>query len=430
MDINNETLRLPLHELCRMVNFIEDIDDDEYSDVEEEMFDEEDRKTNQEIYKLARFMILQSQMVETPIFHPRFDRDIVLDHIEDDTVGPSPLEMHQSILTLRESNGNTPLHVLCENIADTIMMKIIFECSPLEKSPETASATARDLVRMKNNHGCNPLHFLVDGFHPFSSLKLMLQYCSLGEETNGLDPRFLRDDDGDLPLHWAFARAVSPRRLKLLLSERHYSLLWANNKGILPMEEYVENHCEDFDFMDDDEKLFLWNKIQAMLMVVTGYQGFDTWSPLHAIASGVAFIPGEFWTMGLEFGRDSLLVYNDDGLLPLHVAVSTPPSHFVVSHIRLEKYMRLMGDIVLCSPEAARMPTSSGRLALHLAVESKQDEKVIDMVLEMDPNALLTIDPITQLPPFMLAAVDENNTLGIVYALFHQDPSMIRSTIR
>jgi hypothetical protein len=338
--------------------------------------------------------------------------------------------MHQSILTLKDTNGNTPLHVLCENNSDTTMMNIIFECCPLEKSSVAESATARDLVRIANLYGCNPLHFLLDNFAPFSSFKLMMQYCSPGDETDGLDPRLMQDYDGDLPLHWAFSRTVSPRRLTILLSECHDSLLCANKECILPMEEYVLHQCQDFDFMDDDEKQVLWNEIQGMLKVVTGYQGFDTWSPLHAIASGVAFIPEEFWTMGLEFGRDNLLAYNDDGLLPLHVAVSTRPLYDEDSSSGFGQYIRMMGEIVLSSLEASRMPTSGGRLALHLAVESNQDELVTDWVLEMDPDAILTIDPLTQLPPFMLAAVDENNTLDTVFSLLREDPSIVQRMIR
>lgn len=53
------------------------------------------------------------------------------------------LERNQSILSLKES-GNTPLHVLCENSADTTMMKIIFECCPLQKTSVTASAIAAE----------------------------------------------------------------------------------------------------------------------------------------------------------------------------------------------------------------------------------------------------------------------------------------------
>ena len=98
----------------------------------------------------------------------------------------------------------------------------------------------------------------------------------------------------------------------------------------------------------------------------------------------------------MELGRENLLTYNDDELLPLHVAVSTRPLYDEHSSSGLlRQYIRMMGDMVLSSLETPRMPTSGGRLALHLAVESNQDEMVTDMVLEMDPNALLTIDPIT-----------------------------------
>ena len=106
--------------------------------------------------------------------------------------------------------------------------------------------------------------------------------------------------------------------------------------------------------------------------------------------------------------------------MPVHMALSTP-----LLGEQLERYTERTEDIVHCSLEAARMPTSSGQSALHLAVESKQDKMIVDLVLEMDKNALLTIGPITGLFPFMLAVVSENNTLDTVYALLCKDPSMI-----
>jgi hypothetical protein len=379
-------------------------------------------------------MILQSQTVETPIFHSGIDIVDVILGPGNDIVAGTTLEMHQSILTLKEMNGKTPLHVLCENSADTNMMKIMFECCSAEKSTITHSATSFELVRMKNGHDCRPIHFLAGagGACPFSSLKLMLQFCSPQESTRWPDARLLQDDDGDLPLHWAFARGVSPRRLTALLSDCHDSLLYANNENILPMQEYVEQHCENFDFMNDDEKQALWDDVQGMLKVATGYHNDDGWSPLHAIASGAAFIPQTFWTMGLEFERDNLCVYNDDGMLPLHVAVSTrTPNDDSDRYVGGGKQCAIsMKEIMFSSFEAPRMPTSAGRLALHLAVESKQDQYVIDTLLRLHPKALSTIDPITMLPPFMLAALDENKSVDLVYSLLREDPSIVQTMTR
>jgi ankyrin repeat protein len=421
-----------------MVKFIDHVEEEEFSDDDEDMssstslsplpdlpssslFSKQDREINQEIYKLARFMILQSQKVETPIFHPGIDTDL-----------STIMEIHQSTLTLKDMMGNTPLHVLCRNSADTKMMKIIFECCPAEKIAFTQSATSFELVRIQNSHGCNPLHFLAGDACPFSSVKFILQFCYPQESTGGPDARLLQDYDGDLPLHWAFSRGVSPRRLTALLSDCHDSLLCANNENILPMQSYVDDHCENFDFMDPDQKQALWDMIQGILKVATKYHKDDGWSPLHAIASGVAFLPQTFWTIGLEFERDNLCTYNDDGMLPLHVAVSTAPvngeSSRYVSGVK--QYAILMEEIMLSSFEAPRMPTSAGRLALHLAVESKHDQYVIDTLRRLNPNALSTIDPITLMPPFMLAAVDENNSLDLVYSLLREEPSIVQTMTR
>ena len=104
-----------------------------------------------------------------------------------------------------------------------------------------------------------------------------------------------------------------------------------NDEGILPMYQFVTEHCDHWDFQDDDEKRNLWNEMQGMLKAVSGFQegeeeDDDTWSPLHAIASGVHFIPNLFWSIATEFCENG--TYNSDGLLPLHVAVSTPPVEY------------------------------------------------------------------------------------------------------
>ena len=179
-----------------MVRFIDHVEGEEFLDMEEEIFYEEDHKMNQEIYKLARFMIIQLQMVETPIFYPSSNDYNVSVSTGDDIVVPSPSELHRLILTLKELHDrNTPLHAfLCAFSVNTTIMKIIFECCPIKKSSEMVSATARDLVQMRDSGGCTPLHstFSVRTNCPFSSLKLMLQYCSPCDEANGLDLRLLR----------------------------------------------------------------------------------------------------------------------------------------------------------------------------------------------------------------------------------------------
>jgi hypothetical protein len=48
-------MRLPLHELCRIVYFIDHVEDEEFSNMDnEEMFSEEEIDRNEEIHNLAR----------------------------------------------------------------------------------------------------------------------------------------------------------------------------------------------------------------------------------------------------------------------------------------------------------------------------------------------------------------------------------------
>jgi len=412
-------MRLPLHELCRKVEFIDHLlEEHEFTDDEDEpMFSKTERRDNKEIYKLAKYMILQSQTVETPVFHPNPNDAL-------DDVGVLNIQRHRSILSLKDHSGNTPLHVLCSLCSDPTMLKILLENSPHESVAGEVSATAVDLVATRNVQGCTPLHFLAGGACPFSAFKLALQYCG-PSQNDPSDVRFVADADGDIPLHWAFAAGASPRRLQALLDECHESLLCRNEEGVLPMQEFAEHNCEYWDFMDDDEKRVLWNEMQEVLKIVTGSQDDDTWSPLHAIASGVHYIPRVFWLIGTEFHETG--TYNSDGMLPLHVAVSTPPTEYRGHSFPLhgDSEYSLLREI-LYGVELTRRPTSQGRLALHLAAESSQPEWVVSSLRNAFPDALTTFDPVTGLPPAMLAAVDTNNSLATVYHLLRSDPSILQ----
>lgn len=401
------------------MEFINHLEDQEYSDDDEEeasTFSKAERRANQEIYKLAKHMILKSQTLKEAVFYPR--RDLNESHYGGN--------FHLSILTIADQSGNTPLHTLCSYSSDPTMMKIILENCPSESVP-IGSATAYDLVSYRNAQGCTPLHFVAEG-GPFSSLKLMLQYCrpSSDHGTETVDARLIADDDGDLPLHWAFSGAVSPRRLRALLNGCQESLLYRNDEGCLPMYQFVTEHCDMYDFQGDDDKRNLWNEMQGMLKAVTDTQDDDdTWSPLHAIASGVHFIPKLFWSIATEFCENG--TYNSDGMLPLHVAVSTTPVEYrgVTDPSSDNPGRHLMKEILLSDLELVRRPTSQGRLALHLASESQQPEWVIHTLRKAFPDALLTFDPVTGLPPSMLAAVEENNSLTTVYELLRIDPSIL-----
>jgi ankyrin repeat protein len=423
------SIGFPLQELCRKVQLIDHhlAGENEYSDEEddeEDTFTQLERRTNQEIYKLARHMILQSQSIEDPVLHRN--------------AGTSPTvmgaERHKSVLTVGDLHGNTPLHVLCSQCADPTMMKVFFENCPQEEAADgEVSARAVDLVAMKNDQGCTPLHFVAGRDCPFSAFKFILQHTgshqSNGEDIRG-DARLIPDDDGDIPLHWAFSAGSSPRRLRALLDGCRESLLYRNEKGKLPMQEFVDNHCNQWDFLDDDEKRALWNEMQEILKVVTEAEDDDTtWSPLHAIASGVDFIPREFWTIGSEFHEHDVRSYNVDGLLPLHVAVSTAPSQYIGESFPLPDdgtKWSIRKTVIWSSLELVNMPTSQGRLALHLAAESRQPEWIVCTLRDAFPDALLTFDPTTGLPPVMLAAVDENNCLDVVYSLLRSDPSILQ----
>ena len=68
----------------------------------------------------------------------------------------------------------------------------------------------------------------------------------------------------------------------------------------------------------------------------------------------------------------------------------------------------------------------AGRLPLHFACEQKLGwEKGLKYLVQANVSALNTNDPITDLPPFALAAVGSDRDLDSVYLLLRQNPSII-----
>ncbi|KAL3904910.1 MAG: hypothetical protein SGILL_009889, partial [Bacillariaceae sp.] len=128
-------------------------------------------------------------------------------------------QFHESILTVADSSGKTPLHILCENSCDAKMMRVILG-STRENTANPSAPTAFSLIMAKDSRGSTPLHYLAYSRQcPFSSLQMMMDFCkptSLrhDDDDTTIDPTLCCDTDGDTPLHWALEGYMSPRRIK------------------------------------------------------------------------------------------------------------------------------------------------------------------------------------------------------------------------
>lgn len=207
----------------------------------------------------------------------------------------STAAIHESILTVSDSMGKTPLHILCENSCDSNMMRVILE-STREVTGNPFAPTVLSLILAKDSRGSTPLHYLAYSRQcPFSSLKLMMDYCkprsSYSDDTTTttsnssdvsndeiqqqqpppsrwIDPTLCTDLDGETPLHWALDGYMSPRRILELTRHSLDAIMVRNQKGKRPFDQFTSNFVHSDWTEHDICGRDAWDNIQEYLRAV------------------------------------------------------------------------------------------------------------------------------------------------------------------
>jgi ankyrin repeat protein len=490
--------RLVIHELCKMAalphtirSSKDEMSDDEDEDHEQQVEDEElgalaqdlsiscqqcEHEENAKICEVARLMIdISHALGPVSVMVPAATSDDEdnnegegngaangdengdgqdvnppqnrSDNSTNDTDGT--FRFHESVLTVPDALGKTPLHILCESSCDLNLMKAIFACTR-ENTGNPCSPTAMSLITARDSKGCSPLHYLAYSRQcPFSSLQLMMDYCKpFYPRCDGgllMDPTLCTDVDGDTPLHWALDGYMSPRRIKELIRHSKDAMNIKNHMGSLPFDQFAIN------FIDADWKVHdvcgreVWENIQAYLRVVfddrlptdvsndsdgsssTGNENKPpAWLPLHLIAGAKCDLPPIFTDIALHYCKDDLSNTNSEGMLPLHLACN---------RISLDKNCPCDGamakKILVEYPQAAYKEVSSTkRLAIHLAVASHKPMSLITSLIKSYPRSLNIPDPVTKLWPFVLAAVENEESIQVSFTLLRADPSILQLALQ
>jgi len=423
--------RLVIHELCKLASFpsspessgeISDDEDDETSDARTKGCLDCVKEDSRNICEFVKFMVDRSHTLgPIKVAFPPLETNVEEEGCRS--------EVHESVLTVTDSQGKTPLHVLCENSVDTNVLKVILGCTR-EHNQNPCAPTAISLIISKDSRGSTPLHYLAYSRQcPLSSLEVMMDYCkpSAEQTTAAIDPTMTTDVDGDTPLHWALDGYMSPRRIKQLIRHSNKALRVTNLSGKRPFDQFVGN------FVDSDWKLHelcgteIWDNIQAYLKVVADEeQNKEEWLPVHMLAGSSIDFPSVFIDIALHFNKEDLSKPDAKGMLPLHLACARKsPNKAVPCDDSLA--FRSLG----LYPQAAyKASGNTKRLAIHLAVESQKPLPVIAALLKAYPNSLNVKDPITGLWPFLLAAIDNDETIDVSYSLLRADPSIVQLAIR
>ena len=424
--IPNRFNRLVIHELCKLVAFSMssgEISDDEDEDVPEEersfsyrqAFEEE----NKGICELIKLIVDISHSLGSSEHASQANLD---NHQERNEGDEGPFQVHESVLLLRDSFEKTPLHILCENSAHPKLLRAIFE-STRESNFHPCAPSVLSLICAKDSKGSTPLHYLAYSRQcPFSSLKIMLDYCDPSSRPYSADdPTLCADEDGDTPLHWALDGHMSPRRIKQLLRYSPSALKVQNSSGQTPFDQYIRNF-EETDWLNHGIRI--WQNLQLYLKVLAEKQNStdEAWLPIHVIARSEVLFPSEFLDMALHFNKEDLSTPDSKGLLPLHLACARR------SNTASDESMGL--KILSAYPQAAyRKAANNLRLPIHIAAESRSSLALITELLKAYPNALNINDPITGLWPSLLAGANNEECLDSSFRLLRADPSILQFAV-
>ncbi len=406
-----------------------------------------EREESLRICELAQFMIDTSHSLgPMRVVLPENEEDEQGGHqhygeiAEDVLVGErgERYRCHESILTVPDSSGKTPLHILCECSCDMNMLKVIFG-STRESSGNPCAPTAFSLITAKDSRGSTPLHYLAYSRQcPFSSLQLMMDFCKpiRSKDRDGVvqDPTLMVDSDGDTPLHWALDGYMSPRRIQELTRHSKGAIMVLNQAGKRPFDQFSEN------FIDADWKIHdvcgreVWQNIQAYLRVVCDAPSEESdddcklteWLPLHLIAGSPYELPPIFTDLAIHFCKEDLSKINAQGMLPLHLACQRRSIN-VGTLCNGSNAQKILAEY----PQAAYTSvTTTKRLAFHLAVATQKPMSLITGLIKAYPRSLNIPDPVTGLWPFVLAGVGNEISVAVSFTLLRADPSILQLAMK
>jgi hypothetical protein len=273
----------------------------------------------------------------------------------------------------------------------------------------------------------------------------------------------MRNEDGEIALHWAIRLSAPNEIFKMLLAANPTSGTHARDKdGNTPLSLMWDRHREEF--MEARWvagrkgvlSLNSWKRVLLLLQYDNNQVFRDTstcedtdaeaaaetpllFRPLHVAAQSPC--PPGVVPLLISVYRNELMVKDEDGRLPLHIAATnatTNRSYDVQSKISM-----LLAEY----PEAASMADASGRLPIYIALESGIAwEEGIQDLFALEPEVIGNCDCVTSLYPFLLGAVGAgrrrpvtadtaethechqfDHSLSTVYTLLRADPAIVQS---
>jgi len=337
----------------------------------------------------------------------------------------------------------------------------------IEKDPLT-------LYQVSKLTSCNLLHLALRNFGDCLDV---IQYLVDTDKTGKL----LSETNvyGDLPLHVACTCGSSMPIWSILVANTPRNLLWTTNKAgytcidlewmrhmelgrnmsegriylplpaqAFPREARLENACRDLlqqavkQVVDSDSPCKLGTVLYRIKKLVQCAgdcnDSFEYF--LHA-ASMLCRLPGPCLAAPLMqlfqfLYPKQVFTVDKDGRLPLHHSVMS--NEEIVPHSRLydaSDHQLWVEQLVQTFPKATEVMDSTGRLALHYALENDVplSDKTAKAVLTSNvmllvrtfPDSIHRRLPSSGLYPFQHAATNQNFDVEVIYTLLKRDPAMV-----
>ncbi len=310
----------------------------------------------------------------------------------------------------KDANGLVPLHFCCR-------------CPSICTYVFRALVTAKPYsARIVDNEGSTPLHYLLHYTSPNDEvLRLLIDAYP--------EALAVRDIYGRTPLYHAMEKNLSMNRVKVILQykEAFESILLCCGPDLqgkyqdprysrgsvvhqsvyssseidterTPLFIAWRNTLTPLDGSDFKAKGKRWEK--AMLLLKTVYSHRHPkgkFRVLHAMLEFLPYLPLEIHDFLFTISpRDIREPEETSGRLPIHIVASLDMND--------DEIIYLVETLLDLYPESIRHKASNGRLPLHEGIEAGSSWKVFKRLFDEYPGAMLAVDEVTGLYPFMLAA--------------------------
>lgn len=221
------------------------------------------------------------------------------------------------------------------------------------------------------------------------------------------------NSEGECPLHWAVRLSAPLEHLQSLLDACPESGSEIRDRdGNSPLSLLWDRHRESivaqfWEYRDKVTDLTAWKRILLFFPSQSIHAHQDKYGhtpTLLHVASTRQLPPGLFPLM-LDMFASDIMTPDSMGRLPLHYACLHPHAN---RYSEIKSKIQLLleaGGTTMCLHSDHRSTTNGGRLPLHYALDSgiTWREGVQDL-LDAHPSHLRYRDPVTALPPFLLAA--------------------------